>query len=280
MKVFEEDETKTGAGGYLAGNPGVDFSWGGGAGCHFQGAIDQTDAYNSEGQNLVGDASCECNYAFKDDWGQWVSDWINHAQPKAGFEGFGWFQGGLAPSWALDIAACWVNNPRDMINIQNALFWSRSEWNNRLIPHVDRYSEMDAAANRPYWGWNEVPVDREQITDSGNWDAVMVKLPAALCRGENGELDSLACLGYGQQLQLETDLRAWVEAGKLSVGRNTFNIEDGPKSSIVVARELMDDNGNYFRYFFCEPWSSPNQLFQIVFEEGSACYVDRFSVDV
>jgi hypothetical protein len=88
--------------------------------------IDQTDAFDSNGDNLVRNEDCECNYVFSDDWSHWVLTWINGAQVKAGLEDESWLGGGpnpsnKAPNRALDQVSCWVNNPRDMIWIQNQI---------------------------------------------------------------------------------------------------------------------------------------------------------------
>jgi hypothetical protein len=129
---FGPDSTKLGAGGYPAGNPFTDPAGdkggkGGGAGCHFEAtknAIDQTDAIDPFGRNLVMDNHCQCNAdAFGKDWDQWIDNWLLYAKPKKEFDYQGWFKGGKAPSWAGDIAMCWMSNPRDMIGLQNALWF-------------------------------------------------------------------------------------------------------------------------------------------------------------
>merc|ERR1712183_1230758 len=112
----------------------------------------------------------------------------------------GWF-GRLAPQWAVDASACWVNNPRDMINIQNAYYWARASWNNGLAPYGDG-SEGTSDADRKYWGWNEIPVSTD-IDNPENWDAVIIKLPANLCDYDDfGMTDSVACLGEKAQSHL------------------------------------------------------------------------------
>lgn len=114
---FSPDPSKKGSGNYPAGNPYANSAWGGGTGCHFanyQPGIDQTDATDKEGTNLVQDYDCQCNYDLKgNSWNDWVEHWLHYATPKSGFSWQGWFGSGKAPSFALDFASCWLNNPRE-----------------------------------------------------------------------------------------------------------------------------------------------------------------------
>jgi len=180
--------------------------------------------------------------------------------------------GGSGPSWANDIAACWMNNIRDMIKLQNQLWWKRWEWSDRSVPFVE-YDRSIAWKNRNYWGWNEIPVSRDVITNMDNWDAIMIKLPADACSSNNGRNDALNCYDPRFHHAIENSIDAHVQGGYLGVGRSAI-----PSSSMVLAREYMDDDGNYFREFFCESWVSPNGIYQIVFElddgSGGACYLD------
>merc|ERR1712072_489121 len=179
------DSSKKGSGWYKAGNPYAGLG-GGGTGCHFdrnKKAIDQTDAWTKDVgfgrdnsyEDLVQDRDCQCNYVFKDDWSKWVDNWIDNTKEKSGFEWRSWLAGGggRAPAWALDTAICWMNNPRDMINLQNALWQAHTRWLNGMAPQW-------GTTPSPYWGWNEVPVTREIVDSAKWWDAVMIKLPAGL----------------------------------------------------------------------------------------------------
>merc|ERR1712135_111205 len=126
------------------------------------------------GQNLVQDYSCQCNYQFKtypNGWGDWVKNWVSYNKQKSGFEWRTWFGQAKAPAWGADSAACWVNNPRDMINLQNALYAQRQIWNNQLVP-TSSWDTGSSAEDRKYWGWNEVPADASFLTDPTNWDTV------------------------------------------------------------------------------------------------------------
>merc|ERR1712136_304224 len=62
--TFTPNAEKKGAGNYAAGSPRKNSNWGGGAGCHFdtsQQQIDQTDAFDSNNNNLVDDPTCHFN---------------------------------------------------------------------------------------------------------------------------------------------------------------------------------------------------------------------------
>lgn len=262
-----------------------------GKGCHFEPngvstgpwtepSIDQTDVVGGEGFNLVSSFECECNSVFQaDNWESWVATWIDGATPKPGFEYQGWFKGGLAPSWAGDIAACWVRSPRDMVMLQNQLYWKREYWNNQLLPLSDWSSNEEAWSLRTYWGWNEVPVDRELVSNPMLWDAVMVKLPAAACGLTGSNLDSISrCLDDSIQIRLEQDLNDYVQRDLLRPGEEFIN--ERPGSYMVLARETMDMNQNWRKEFFCENLVSPNSWYQIRYnrifsgELIGACFID------
>jgi len=279
---FIKDDAFRGAGYYECGNPFAHSDFGGGAGCHFETwAIDQTDAVDGNGENMVRNNDCECNYNLKGDdgsWQPWFQNWLDHASHKSGFE-YEWFSHGKAPSWALDVGMCWVNNLRDMINIQNQIFWGRYEWSSQQAPQSD-YQISDPQSMRPYWGWNEIPMPTDKITNAKNWDAIVIKLPAAIC-GDKGEYDVVSCMGDGQQAQLHDDLIAWKDAGHMIPGLD--HIGTRPGSYVVFAREYMDDSGNWFRYFFCQSWKKQWATYGVEIkyvnpnkgDTYGACYADN-----
>jgi len=271
------DSRQKGAGYFEQGNPDAKLP-GGGAGCHFDTnahAIDQVDAYDKNNQNLVQDAHCQCNYALKRNWDDWVTNWIQHNKQKWGFEWRSWLggTGQKAPTWAIDTTICWVNNPRDMIAMQNAIYARRNEWNNGKAPLLDTHG--DALARR-YWGWNEVPVSAKLTNDPTNTCAYMIKLPANICSS-----NTIDCLGQAQQRQLEEDLTALVRNKKIFPGKD--QVKNRPGSYVVVVREYDTGNGQYERQFFCQQWSSPNKKFELVFDPISAkdstgvCYLEAGS---
>ena len=276
---FQPDSSKKGSGYYPAGNPYANAAWGGGTGCHFsKGGIDQTDAVDSQGNNLVQDYDCQCNYKLKTNgWYDWVDQWLQHATPKRGFEWQGWFGGGKAPSYAMDFAACWVNNPRDMIQLQNAIWSKRLDWSNEKLP-TSHWSDHDAQSQRPYWGWNEVPVTGNLIDDPQNWDAIYIKLPAAVCGGGRfHKYDSVNCLTSGAKEQLETDIGNYVNNKILVPGM--ANVYKRPGSAVVFLNDEANydsrRNLKYQRRFACENWESPNHKFKVVFDQSKQlCYVD------
>jgi hypothetical protein len=279
---FTEQPGQLGAGGYPAGNPYVDPSWGGGTGCHFDTRlhiIDQTDAYDASGLNLVNDYNCQCDYSWKTgdefDWGNFVDNWINNAAPKTGSEDVDpWFAGGKAPNRGLDLVSCWVNNPRDMINLQNQFWWKKEQWNNNMAPRSTW--NKDPASHRVYWGWNEVPISRETSADRTLRDAVIIKLPAAICGGTGGE-DGPDCLSSSAQYWLETDIDNWVAGGHMTIGSD--QIGQKPGSDIVLVRSYVDDSGNWNQYFFCQDYTSPSNKYKFVFGTDN-CYIDYVAAKI
>merc|ERR1719506_591946 len=192
------------------GNPYADASWGGGAGGHFDNAnvIDQTHAEHNN-LNLVRDFDCQCEYRFNDNWDHWVDQWINYGYNVKKEDG--WFNNGQnkAPHHAVDQASCWMNNPRDMIRLQNMIYWRRYDWSNQLAPKSS-WNDANPASLRIYWGWNEVPLAIDKARDLSFRQVYFVKLPAALCAGSTGGVDSIACLSYGAQENLEGDFNLYV----------------------------------------------------------------------
>jgi len=290
--TFTQDDTLHGPGSYPQGNPFADESWGGGTGCHSDKRgnmkIDQTDAWgvheDGSNWNLVQDSDCQCNYGFHDNWDHWVSWWIDLSTPKDFFLGDEqWLgQGGvLAPNRALDQVACWMNNPRDMINLQNAIWWRRMSWANQQAPHTE-WQEGVPETMWGYWGWNEVPMALDQLIKPENHQTIFVHLPNSICGGDGGK-DSISCLPEGHQLALENDLDNWVNGddhfGYLVPGID--NLASRPGSYIVIVREWYDaSNDRWRKFFFCENWQGPGGKYQIVSydmtAEGNngACYVD------
>jgi hypothetical protein len=275
------DPTKTGAGGFDWGNPGSQGGGGGGAGCHFNPGGHAIDQWDSSGTNLVEDSNCQCNYDLKGNgWQDWVEEWINHGVAKSKFSWMKWFQSKdqKAPSWALDLAACWVDNPRDMIYIQNMLWFKRFDWSNQLIPQT-AWDLKDLATQRYYWGWNEVPVDRTKVNDANSWDALVIKLPAAICPGGTGGSDSVQCVDGSAQINLEDQLAWYENANLLKPGFG--NINNKPGSQIVFLREWQQSQNHWQRWFYCESFNY--ERYKVVFSAAGAknnlnsgtCYVDR-----
>jgi len=179
-----------------------------------------------------------------------------------------------------DLAACWVNNPRDMINLQNALWWTRSIWNDGLQPQADFYNANDYIHWRRYWGWNEVPVNHDAVQNAQNWDAVVLMLPAGICRQG---VDVAECLSEDAQNVLQKQFQQWEDAGYLKVGSKYSS--QRPGSTVVFARQKIDSGGNYQVEFFCQNWQSENGKYKVFWVAVSgvsaqgACWVDYASVE-
>lgn len=200
--------------------------------------MDQENAYDANGVGLAEDYDSQCNYELKGNyWGDWVDHWLAN-------------QPGMA---SVDQIGCWVNNIRDLIQLQNQMFWKYG-W--QVIPGTPAVQ---------YWGWNEIPLDRNVLGNMQNWDAVVIHLPAEIC-GPGGDYDYADCLASDAQWKLESTLQKWVDAGYLVPGME--NVGNRPGSYVVFAREFWSDDGtqhgNWFRFFFCNYWKSPGGKFEIV----------------
>jgi len=109
-------------------------------------------------------------------------------------------------------------------------------------------------------------------------DAVMIKLPAALCPGGTGGLDTIACLSYGAQQNLEGDIYVYLKNNMLKLGSS--NVGNQPGSYVVFVREYIIENQDFQRWFYCENWISPSRKYQVKFYPQSgnnptgACFVD------
>jgi len=280
-----EDNTKLGSGNYEAGNPAAFSGKGGGAGCHFDKlavddgmGLDQTDGSTDDGHGLVMDYNCQCDYIFSDNWEHWVQVWIATATPKPQTAWENWLGGSgiKAPNRALDMASCWVNNPRDLIGLQNAFYKFREDWSNQLAPKSN-WDTANPQSLRYYWGWNEIPVDRTKVSKSSNHAAIFVKLPAAICGGMGGD-DSIACLSAGGKLALQRDLWKYIHDGKILPGKAMLGKHPG--SDVVVVREWYDNSEDWWRrWIFCEDWWSPDGKLHIAFQVDGTCYIEVVKSD-
>jgi len=220
---------------------------------------------------------CDSSWKTGDDfdWGNFVDNWIANAAPKAGTEDVNpWFKGGKAPNRALDLVSCWVNNPRDMINLQNQFWWKKEQWNNNMAPKSAW--NKDPASHRVYWGWNEVPISRETSADRTMRDATVIKLPAAVCSG-TGSADEFSCLSPSAQLWLEKDLDTWVQGGHVTLGQDQIGLKPG--SDIVLVRTYVDDSGNWNQHFFCQDYTTTSNKYKFVFS-GDTCYIDSATAKI
>lgn len=228
-------DTHLGAGWYSQGNPYADGGGGGGTGPHWagEGFLNQENAEDGNGVALTMDYDSQCNYDLKGNgWADWVDHWIAN-DPHDG--------GGMA---SVDRIGCWVNNIRDLVNLQNALY------------RIYGWQVIGGTPPVEYWGWNEIPFDRNTLGDPMNWDAVVIHLPAEICN-PGGDDDSVNCLHPDSHARLESTLDKWVDKGYLVPGLE--NIAFRPGSYVVFVREFWRDDGseagNWFKYFFCESWA-------------------------
>lgn len=199
--------------------------------------MDQDNAYDGNGVGLTQDFDSQCNYALKGNyWGDWVDHWLAHDM-----------------SASVDQVGCWVNNIRDLVMMQNQMYWKYG-W--QVIPGTPAVQ---------YWGWNEIPFDRNVLGNPLNWDAVMIHLPAEIC-GPGGDSDYVDCLASDAKWKLESTLDKWVGAGYLIPGLE--NVGNRPGSYVVFAREFWradgTEHGSWFRFFFCSYWKSPSGKYEIV----------------
>merc|ERR1712216_77340 len=208
---------------------------GGGTGPHWGGSdLDQQDAADGYGRALTMNFDSQCNDELKGNgWADWVEHWIANDPHVNG----GWA--------SVDQVGCWVNNIRDLINLQNSLF------------RVYGWKVVPGTPPIEYWGWNEIPMDRLTLRDPLNWDAVLIHLPA--------EMYYIADLHINSQWRLETTIDKWVSTGKLVPGVENVG---RPGSYVVFVREFHQDDGseagNWFRWFYCENWKSPGGKYEIV----------------
>lgn len=194
--------------------------------------MDQENAYDGNGVGLTQDDSAQCNYELKGHhWRDWVDHWLSH-------------QRGMA---SVDQVGCWVNNIRDLVQLQNAIYRSDAS-----KPHPTPAVQ--------YWGWNEIPLDRQTLANPLNWHAVMIHVPAEIC-GKGGYWDKADCLSDKAKWRLESTLDKWVNAGYLVPGMENAGYRPG--SYVVFAREFPVDDG-FQRYFFCSHWVSPGGKYEIV----------------
>jgi hypothetical protein len=243
---------KLGSGMFDPGNPTLPNPFpGGGTGVHVDhnycemslGAdqtITQIDGKNV-GRSLVVDHTCQINYY----------DW-NPATEREGYDAIdGWIEwiNFFAASatlhhqhieaWAADLAMGWLNNPRPMITLQNALWKYRNDWCN------GNSQPPDPNSHTHYWGWNEIPFSKVIINDPKNWTCFVIVLPPGLNSLAEALINDKAKANLVDQLNTY-----WKK----------YNLEPG-KSQVVVARQVINhvsgyaDGDIWMRWFFVEPIS-------------------------
>lgn len=150
-------------------DPGNPFAYGpsssGGAGRH-KNTDFQDFLLNGSTEFLRQDYTgyfWEANYDLKGKDGGWtpyIEAFVQRSQE------FGPLYPGFSTNQQLKAdASPWVNNPGDMISLQNALYYRYPDW-------------CDCKDNRTYWGWNELPLQKNLLDDAAHVDAMIFNLPS------------------------------------------------------------------------------------------------------
>lgn len=191
------NEDKYGSGHYSAGNPSspppskvLPETRGGGTGVHM--VYDYYDAkaartnwpnqidgklYDKD-KGLVSTHECEIKtedwgiskitYDTIDAWKCWIEHFANDAKLYLKEDKKTPFYNG--ESWTANQAIGWLDHPRKMITLQNALWRYRDIWCTSNEPYEHR-------SDHYYWGWNEIPFKKDSIDKSYNWTCFIIVLP-------------------------------------------------------------------------------------------------------
>ncbi len=155
---FKDSSMDLNMGNPLTGGPDN----GGGTGLHADDHFQEfTKEYKFLDQNSYLGYFWGINYDLKGDhdWDNYVDQFITAANK------FDWKGEDSCAHWDFKADTIgWVNNPHDMIAIQNRLWERRAEWSRN--PDV-----------KTYWGWNEVPIVSAIANDPNYVDALIFVLP-------------------------------------------------------------------------------------------------------
>ena len=124
--------------GFFEGRKGIQNSF-----WNNQNVLNNTRTF-SIANSLVSDVYGQVNYGLKDS-DYWTS--LTNGLSQS-IDYFGWHNQvqNFGANWIGDLIVPWANNPKDMINISNALYREPTKVYGGLIPITK------------YWGWNEVPI--------------------------------------------------------------------------------------------------------------------------
>lgn len=152
-------------------DPGNPLAYGptsaGGAGRHkdpvFQEFLTGDQNYQFLNQENYLGYFWEANYDLKGNDGKWTP-YINAFVQRSNQ------YGPIYPTFSSNQqlkadASPWVNNPGDMISLQNELYYRYPDWCN-------------CTDNRTYWGWNELPLQKNIVDDAAHVDALIFNLPS------------------------------------------------------------------------------------------------------
>lgn len=244
---------KLGSGGFDPGNPTSSPPFGGGGtGVHVENnwhdidagpqvtqSINQIDGKSvSPPRSLVVDYTCQIDYwswnaktksEQYDAVDGWL-DWIQVFSADAKARGF------TAEAWIADLAMGWLNNPRPMITLQNALWKYRADW------CTGSSEPPDPNSFGHYWGWNEIPFCKEVINNSDNWTCFVIVLPPGI-------------QGLRDALKNETAKANVID--QLETYSSAYNLIPN-KSSIALVRQIINPVASlprglvWMREFFAE----------------------------
>jgi len=297
---FTHDNTQWGTSAFYMGNPYEVPTGGGGTGCHigYNNAGDglitngvDVDLSNLQGniaQKLNKNGDCQCNPYWGKDiatcdpkafsgcsandggctisncWDTWIDQWVKEVYPQVSWKyNFG----------RRDLDICWMDNFRDLINMQNWFWIKKSDW-------IDWQTQ--APYDYSWWGWNELPVNTDLLAVS-NIETHAIVLPVSpdpksytlnpdyLDDKPLRDLDKNLCCHYQN---------GYIQPGEPNWSNDHFY--DSPSSSVMwLAQEYKDsiwwggfETYRYKRTFFC--WSKTLQHFDIVHEDkfnGDKCLV-------
>ena len=86
------------------------------------------------------------------------------------------FHGQCSMHDALDSLG-WVDDIRAMISIQNAFWWLSDKFNGNPNNGGGMWYPRTYESAFQWEGWNEIPMDKQQMLDINNWDGLAVMLP-------------------------------------------------------------------------------------------------------
>jgi len=102
---------------------------------------------------------------------------------------------------------------------------------------------------------------------------MIIKLPAAVC-GHDGKDDTLNCLSDKIAYNLEYHLDLLMNQNMIKPGLS--NARNRPGSAVVILKEQRGSNAKWFRFFYCESWTSPKGTWEVVYSHNmDLCYLVR-----
>ena len=142
-------------------------------------------------------------------WKSWIEAFTKDAEKR----------GTPREAWVADLAMGWLNNPRPMITLQNALWKYRENWcNGTTQPHNPNSDER-------YWGWNEIPFAKDTINKPENWTCYVIVLPPGIKSLREALTNSTAQANLIEQL---------------NTYKENYYLHGHGQSSVVLARQIKN----------------------------------------